>query len=477
MNRENSELCLLSATEMVELISSMKISVTNLIEAHFKQIKRSNPSIKAICTLDEERAMLTAKTLDTSLKKGALPGPLCGLPIVIKDLIDVKDLPTTKGCILFKEAIAIKDALIVQRMRKAGAIIIGKSNVPELGAGSHTFNKIFGVTRNPYDLTKSAGGSSGGGAAAVTSGMAALADGSDLGGSIRNPPSFNNIIGLRTSPGRIPQVPANDPWQMLSVLGPMARNVKDAALLLSVIAGPDVQDPLSINEPERSFQKVKLLDTKNIKIAYSKNLNLFPVEIDVSNSIELGLQKLAENGCQIKEDSPDLNGAEETFSILRALSFAQSYSQLMKENPEVLKDTIIWNINKGLLLTGEEIAWAQSIRANLFYKMKEFLENYDALVLPVSQVLPFPVEIEWIKNINGIPMKNYIEWMNSCSFITLTSHPAISLPCGFTNSSLPVGMQIVGKFQKEQELLSLSHTFESIFQVSSKRPPIAIADN
>ena len=149
----------------------------------------------------------------------------------------------------------------------------------------------------------------------------------------------------------------------------------------------------------------------------------------------------------------------------------------MKENPEVLKDTIIWNINKGLLLTGEEIAWAQSIRANLFYKMKEFLENYDALVLPVSQVLPFPVEIEWIKNINGIPMKNYIEWMNSCSFITLTSHPAISLPCGFTNSSLPVGMQIVGRFQKEQELLSLSHTFESIFQVSSKRPPIAIADN
>ena len=249
----DADLCLRPAVEQAALVRARKLSATELLAAHLTQIERLNPRINAICTLDAEGAAAAAARLDAELAAGAEPGPLGGLPVAVKDLVDVAGLPTTRGSPIFRDAVADHDDLMVRRMRAAGAVIVGKSNVPEFGAGSHTFNTVFGVTRNPYDLGRSAGGSSGGGAAALTSGMVAVADGSDYGGSVRNPPNFNSVVGLRPTPGRVPKVPAGDPWETLSVLGPMGRTVADAALLLSVIAGPDPRDPTAICEaPGRS---------------------------------------------------------------------------------------------------------------------------------------------------------------------------------------------------------------------------------
>lgn len=245
----DDDLCLRPATELTALVRSREVSAAELLAAHLDRIERLNPRVNAICTLDAEGAAAAAARLDAELAAGAAPGPLAGLPVAVKDMVDVAGLPTTRGSPLYRDAVAGHDDLLVRRLRAAGAIVVGKSNVPEFGAGSHTFNTVFGVTRNPYDLGRSAGGSSGGGAAALSSGMIAIADGSDYGGSIRNPPNFNSVVGLRPTPGRVPKVPAGDPWETLSVLGPMGRTVADTALLLSVIAGPDRRDPTALGEP------------------------------------------------------------------------------------------------------------------------------------------------------------------------------------------------------------------------------------
>ena len=287
------DLCLRPATELAALVRSRELRAADLLAAHLEQIERINPRVNAICTLDVEGATAAAAGLDEELAAGAEPGPLAGLPVAVKDLVDVAGLPTTRGSPIYRDAVAEHDDLMVARMRAAGAVIVGKSNVPEFGAGSHTFNTVFGVTRNPWDLRCSAGGSSGGGAAALTSGMVAVADGSDYGGSIRNPPNFNSVVGLRTTPGRVPRVPAGDPWETLSVTGPMGRTVADAALLLSVIAGPDRRDPTSICEPGAPFAHVAPRDLKGCRVAYSRDLGMLPVEPAVTEAIEHALPVLA----------------------------------------------------------------------------------------------------------------------------------------------------------------------------------------
>ena len=298
----DADLCLRPATELAALVRARELSAADLLAAHLKQVARLNPRVNAICTLDAEGATAAAVRLDTELAAGAEPGPLAGLPVAVKDLVDVAGLPTTRGSPIYRDAVAGHDDLMVARMRSAGAVIVGKSNVPEFGAGSHTFNTVFGVTRNPWDLGRSAGGSSGGGAAALTSGMVAVADGSDYGGSIRNPPNFNSVVGLRPTPGRVPRVPGGDeprgdPWETLSVAGPMGRTVADAALLLSVIAGPDRRDPISIREPAAPFATVITRSLKNCRVAWSRNLGMLPVEPDVNETIERALPLLADLGC------------------------------------------------------------------------------------------------------------------------------------------------------------------------------------
>ena len=455
-------------------VRTHKLSAAELLAAHLEQIERINPQVNAICTLDAEGATAAAARLDAALAGGVAPGPLAGLPVAVKDLVDVAGLPTTRGSPIYRDAVPCHDDLMVQRMRAAGAVIVGKSNVPEFGAGSHTFNTIFGVTRNPYDLGRSAGGSSGGGAAALTSGMVAVADGSDYGGSIRNPPNFNSVVGLRPTPGRVPKVPA-DPWETLSVLGPMGRTVADAALLLSVIAGPDRRDPTSICEPAAPFAQVAPHGLKGCRVAYSRDLGMLPVQPAVSEAIERALPLLADLGCIVEQAHPDLSDGAEAFDTIRALRFAADHAATLRDHRDQLKDTVIWNIERGLALTTDQVIRAQQLRAEQFPRMSAFLQRFDVLILPVSQVLPFPVEVDWPRSIDGVPMATYIDWMQSCSLITMTSHPALSLPCGFTREGLPVGAQIVGRYRGEADLLAFAAAWEAALGISSRRPALAHA--
>jgi amidase len=462
------------ATELARLIQTRELNVQEVLSAHLKQIHRVNPQVNAICTLVEDDAMDQALKADEALEAGHEPGPLHGLPIAIKDLVLTKGIRTTMGSPIYKDFIPTEDALIVQKLKRAGAIVIGKTNVPEFGAGSHTFNKIFGATRNPYNLDRSPGGSSGGAAVALACGMVPIADGSDLGGSVRNPANFNNVVGLRPSPGRIPRYPREQPWNTLSVLGPMARTVRDVALLLSGMAGFDPRDPISLPEDPAQFQLPLEHDFTGSRIAWSPDLGAFPVEKTVIDVIEKALPIFNDLGCIVEEAHPDFSNANEIFQILRAQIFAQGGAEDLKNHRHQMKDTVIWNIERGLALTGPEISQAQTKRAGLYHRVRRFFQQYDFLLLPVSQVVPFPIELEWVSEINGVEMQTYIDWMKSCSFITLTGHPAMSVPCGFTEDGLPVGIQIVGKYRGEFELLQLGYAFEQLTRFGWIRPEIAI---
>lgn len=468
------ELCFKTALELAALIRRRDLSVHEVMVAHLEQIERVNPKVNAICTLLPERALEQAARADENLAKGATLGPLYGLPIAIKDLVDTKGIRTTYGSPIYKDFVPDKDAPVVERLKSAGAIVIGKTNIPEFGAGSQTFNPVYGVTRNPYDLTKTCGGSSGGGAVSLACGMTPIADGSDFGGSVRNPPSFNNVVGLRPSPGRIPQYPNTQPWNSLPVLGPMARCVGDTSLLLAAMAGPDPRDSISIPENPHRFTESLDHDVRGTRIAWSRDLGQFPVETAVTDTIEKALPKFTDLGCLVEEAHPDFSGAAKIFQVLRAHSFAQAHAKHLAEHRDLLKETVIWNAEEGLKLSALDVAQAQAKRVELCHRVREFFHTYDFLLLPVSQVVPFPIETEWVGEINGVQMHTYIDWMMSCSFITLTEHPAMSMPCGFTPDGLPVGIQIVGPYRREIDVLRLAYAFEQVTHVADQRPEVAL---
>lgn len=442
--------------------------------AFLAQIEKVNPKLNAICTfIGEEAAMRAAQQADEQLTNGHTPGPLHGLPMAVKDLVATAGIRTTQGSPIYKDFVPAEDALMVQRLKTAGAIIIGKTNTPEFGAGSHTFNPVFGATRNPYDLTKSSGGSSGGAAAALASGMLPLADGSDLGGSLRNPAAFCNVVGFRTSPGRVPVYPSENAWNPLPVLGPMARTVADTALLLSVQAGPDPRVPISLNEPGSRFAQPLERDFTGVRMAWSRNLGRYPVQPAINEVCDQARPVFASLGCQIEDGEPDFCDADEIFQVLRAWSFAQSRNEDLKLHRALLKDTVIWNVEKGLALTGLDVSRAEEKRTQLFQRVQMFMERYEFLVLPVTQVAPFPVEIDWVREINGVRMETYIDWMASCYAISVTGLPAISVPCGFTKEGLPVGLQIVGRHQQDFAVLQLAHAFEQETQYGKIHPAVA----
>jgi amidase len=469
-----SELCFKDAVELARMIRQKEVSAAEVMSAFLAQINRVNPKVNAICTfIGEEAAMRAATEADDRLSKGNAPGPLHGLPIAVKDLVATAGIRTTQGSPIYKDFVPTEDALMVERMKAAGAIIIGKTNTPEFGAGSHTFNPVFGATRNPYDLSKSSGGSSGGAAAALAGGMLPLADGSDLGGSLRNPAAFCNVVGFRVSPGRVPAYPSENAWSQLSVLGPMARTVADAALLLSVQAGPDPRAPISLGDPGWIFARPLERDFRNVRIAWSRNLGRYPVQAAINEVCDKARPVFAALGCQVEDGEPDFRDADEIFQTLRAWSMAQARSEDLKRHRELMKDTVIWNVEKGLKLTGLDVSRAQARRTQLYQRAREFLEHYEFLALPVTQVAPFPVETDWVREINGVKMETYIDWMASCYAITVTGLPAISVPCGFTREGLPVGLQIVGRHQQDFAVLQLAYAFEQVTRFGKTRPAVA----
>lgn len=467
------DMCLLSATELARRIRGGELSALEVTTAHLERIERLNPALNAIVTLDAERALEAARRADRAHAFGEPLGPLHGLPVAHKDSFLVRGMRTTFGSPIFRDFVPDLDSAVVARARGAGAITLGKTNMPEFGAGSQTFNPVFGATRNPYDLTKTCGGSSGGAAVALASGMVALADGSDLGGSLRNPASFCNVVGLRPSTGRVSQWPSEDAFETLPVAGPMARTVEDLALYLSALAGYDPRDPLSLPEDGSRFRVPLARDLMGTRVAWSRDLGGLPVDPAVTAVIESRRGAFAELGCEIDDVSPDLSGADEVFETLRGALFANGFGPLLDEHPGMLKDTIVWNVEFGRKLTLADLGRAQMLRTRLFARMHEFMERYEFIVAPVSQVPPFPVDQAYPTAIAGTPMHSYLEWMRSCSRITATGHPAISVPCGFTPDDLPVGVQIVGRFRDELGLLQFAHAFEQLTRAGDRRPQMS----
>jgi amidase len=466
-----SEICFLTASELASRIRSKDLSAMEVMEAHLAQIERVNPKVNAIVTLLPEKAMREAINADEMLARGEEVGPLHGLPMAHKDLVLTRGIRTTFGSRVFEDFVPDEDSLIVERLRKAGAITIGKTNTPEFGAGSQTYNEVFGDTLNPHDLSKTCGGSSGGAAVALACGMLPLADGSDMGGSLRNPASFCNVVGFRPSPGRVPVWPDLAAWFPLSVEGPMARTVGDAALMLSAIAGPDPRSPISIAEPGGLFARSLERDFDGVRIAWSRDLGGLPVDPQVTAVIEEKLAVFETFGCRVEEDEPDLTDADEIFKVWRAWYFQLAFGELLKDNRPLLKDTVVWNIEEGLKLTGPQIGRAERKRTELYHRVRRFTETYEFLVLPVSQVPPFDVTEPFVKEINGAKMETYIDWMKSCYYITVTGLPAISVPCGFTRDGLPIGIQIVGRHQHDFDVLQAAHAFEKATETWKQRPP------
>jgi amidase len=451
-----------SAREMAGAIRARRISARELLDLHLARIEERNPEINAIVSLDVERARAGAAAADQHLASGQAVGPLHGLPFAFKDTHAVAGWRTTYGSPLFRDNVPVADELIVERIRRAGVVTLGRTNVPEFAAGSHTFNTVFGTTRNPADPSRSAGGSSGGAAAALAAGMVPLAEGSDMGGSLRNPASFCGVVGLRPSLGRVPEWPKANQWETTSVGGPMARNVGDLALLLSVIAGPDPRAPLALGDPGVTFAPPLAGTLRGLRVAYSLDLGgAFEVDASVAAVVEQAGRLFARSGASVFAAWPDLATAEDTFRTLRAWHFQASYGALLARHPDAFKQSLADNIRAGESLTGADVARAYAQRTRLAESMRVFFQAYDVLVLPVSQVPPFPADQEFPTSINGRPMATYLDWMRSAYFITVTGCPAISMPAGLTPDGLPVGVQIVAPHGAERRLLEIAAAFES----------------
>lgn len=464
-----------SARQLAALLARRELSAVEVMRAFLSQIERVNPLVNAIVTLRPPAELLAeAAAADRRLAAGILDGPLHGLPIAIKDLSLTRGLRTTFGSTLYRNFVPAWDELYVERLRRAGAIVIGKTNTPEFGAGSQTFNALFGATRNPYDLTKTCGGSSGGAAVALACGMLPLADGTDLGGSLRNPASFCNVVGFRPSPGRVPRLYARR-GDTLGVHGPMARSVDDLALLLSVMAGPDARDPSSLPQPGAAFGDVLPRELAGVRVAWSERLGRYPVEPAVTAVCNAARSVFSTLGCDVVDGEPNLDGVDELFQTLRAAGYAALLGGDLERGRAELKDTVVWNVEQGLKLTPFDLERAERIQASLDERVANFFSGHEFLALPTVQVLPFPVEIEWVRAIEGVPMRTYVDWMATCYAISCLRAPAISVPCGFSPEGLPVGIQIVGRRGCDLEVLRLARAFEQAARSVERRPPIAAA--
>ena len=466
----SSELCEMTAIELADRIRKKQVSARDVMTAHLAQIERVNPHLNAIVTLVGERAMADAARADEATARGGPLGVLHGLPVAHKDLVDTAGIRTTRGSPFYRDNVPTRDALIVTRIRAAGAITVGKTNTPEFGAGSQTFNTVFGATHNPYDPSKTCGGSSGGAATAVASRMLPIADGSDTGGSLRNPPAFCNVVGIRPSPGRVPS--EGNSWSPLSVSGPIARTVRDVALFLSAIAGPDPRSPLTMTEDPARFRAPLGRDFKGTRVAWWRGLGGIPFEPEIRRVVD-GNRKVFETlGCVVEEAEPDFAGLDEAFLLLRFVGNHQQYAPLIKQRPEWVKDTIKYEVEQAEKASGADVARAQARQTRMYDQSRQFFERYEYFILPVTQVEPFDVNTPYPTEVAGTRMTNYLDWMRACWYVTMMANPSMSVPAGFTASGLPVGLQIVGRHRSEFSVLQLGFAFEQATRHGQRRPTL-----
>lgn len=468
----SGEICFLPAKELASLIHQKKLSSREVMQAHLRQIARVDPKVNAIVTLvPEDQLMAQALAADEAIAKGNWLGPLHGMPIGVKDLHETKGIRTTHGSPLYKDHIPTADCLVVEREKKAGGIVIGKTNVPEWGLGSQTFNPVFGATHNPYDLTKTCGGSTGGGAVALACGMVPLADGSDMGGSLRNPPNFCNVVGIRPSPGRVPNPPTELGWFTLSVDGPVARSVTDCAFFLSVLAGFDRRSPIAIDQPGSEFAKPLGRDFKGVRVAMFKDMGL-PWEPTVRDAVKAQGKVFGSLGCIVEEAEPDFRDANDCFLMWRHWSIELGFGDILEANADKLNEYVHWHVQEGSKLTGPQLSRAEAKRTQLYQRVREFMEKYEFFVLPVNQVLPFDVNMHYPTEIAGVKMETYMAWMKSAYYISAVGNPAMSVPCAFSEGGLPIGIQIVGRHHDDWGVLQMGYAFEQATNIAKRRPPI-----
>ena len=464
----SDELWRLTACQAVERLKSGKVSPLEMIDAALARIAATNPAVNSMVTLAEDRARNQAKAL--MAKKPAERGLLAGLPIAVKDLNDVSGVRTTYGSPIFADNVPKKSDIMVETLEANGAVPLGMSNTPEFGAGANTFNEVFGETLNPWDTRLNAAGSSGGSAVALATGQVWLATGSDLGGSLRTPASFCSVVGLRPSPGRVASGPGELRYDTLAVDGPMARNVEDVALMLDAMTGWNIESPISLPKPDEAFLTATRRRQRPKKVALCLDPAHLPIEPEVKAICREAAERLAQENLDIVEASPDFAGVGDAFQTLRAVDYAATMRPLLDRHRDKLKAEVIWNAEKGLALTPDQIGRAQLRRSRLYGDIVAFFRDYDLLILPAAPILPRDVKERWPRDINGVKLDNYVEWLKLAALITMTACPSLAIPAGFSADGRPVGIQVVGKPRGEAALLSAALVFEEILGLKDAVP-------
>ena len=468
MTDKSDELIELTATEAVACLRSKEVSPLDLVEASIKRIETFDTEVNALPIHCFDQARDQAKSLDLDRH---LPNPksLCGLPIAVKDYNDLGGAVTTYGSPIFTNNVAQTSDATIRKLESNGAIAVAKSNVPEW-AGGHTFNPVNGLTRNPWDMAKSAGGSSGGSAAALASGLVWLATGNDLGGSLRTPAAFNGVVGLRPSPGRVPRGIRLPSMDTLWVEGPMARNVDDLALMLDAGVGHQIDDPLSFDHSGPSFvDTLKKTDIPK-RVAFSPDLSIVSIEKEIAEICGAATRVFADIGAEVTDEIPDFTGVLEAFQTLRAVLFATMMEPILEQHRDKIAPEIIGNIERGLNIMPSQIFEAERVRIELFKKILAFFETHDFLICPAASIAPFSVDQRYVTEIDGKPCETYIDWFSITFALTMTGCPTISVPCGFTSEGLPVGIQIMGKPRGEAALLLVAKQFEQAIGIAAQLP-------
>ena len=467
----NGDLWRLTAAEVVDLLRRREVSPLELVEASAERIAATDAHVNALPTLCLERARAHAERIMAEDAATERPrGWLGGVPIAVKDLVEVEGVRTTWGSPIYADHVPPRSDILVETLEARGAIVVAKSNTPEFGAGANTFNEVFGKTRNPWDVSKTCGGSSGGSCVALATGQVWLATGSDLGGSLRIPASFCSVFGFRPSPGRVAHGPKHLPFEGLMVDGPMARNARDCALMLDAMAGAHAEDPLSLDAPAGRFADAVAAAALPRRVGYSPDLGLLPVDREVAAVCRAAVERLAGAGVDVADACPDLSGALDVFQVLRAALFAADKGELLETHRDALKPEVIWNIEKGLALDADTIARAERARGRIYQRCVRFFQRHELLLCPCVIVPPFDVDTRWVEEIDGQRFDNYVDWLGLTFVLTLTACPSASVPVGFTAAGLPVGLQILGPPRGEAAVLAAAAAIEEAIPLATRTP-------
>lgn len=466
------ELSSITACEVVGLLARGEVSPSELVEICCERIETVDGALNALPTLCIDRARERASRIAARTAPDRAPaGWLAGLPVAVKDLNPVAGVRTTFGSTIFADHVPERSDYTVERLESNGAVVVAKSNTPEFGAGGTTFNDVFGVTSNPWNVEKTCGGSSGGSCVAVATGQVWVATGSDLGGSLRIPASFCGVVGLRPTPGVVPRGPVSQPFSSLWVDGPIARNVADCALMLDAMSGRDERDPLSRRPPAASFLSATREDPPSqLRVAFSRDLGITPVAPAVARAFSTAIEALAGTGMQVEEAHPDLGDAPEVFHVLRAAWLAADMAELLDVHESRMKPELVWNIKKGMSLSADEIGRAEVERGRLYRRFIEFFDRFDLLVTPATVVPPFDKNERFPREIDGEALETYLDWYKITYCVSLTACPAMSLPVGFTEDGLPLGLQVIAPPFAEARMLSWAARAESILGFAGRLP-------